>query len=228
MLQDLLLNKVLDNTMLGQKIQNGDNVSVKKKYALDATEKNPNIDGTMAEKIAKNTDTINLVKSTVENLVSLPSGSSTAADAEIIAARVGIKGEKYDTLQKSITGQIQRYRDVRVSNTKPEVDDYANTWINTAISKDTAADYEIPQIKDDETLKHDTWSSRKINDELSDLHDNLIVIDDNSENSDNKVTDKTKLLIGFSTEEVELVTMEEFNELKEEINNIKKLLENLN
>ena len=226
MLQDLLINKVLDNTMLGQKIQNGTDVSVKKRYALDATEKNPNIEGTMAEQIDKNTDTINQVKSTVENLVSLPSGASTASDAEIEAAKVGIKGEKYDTLQGSITGQIQKYRDVKVSNEKPSVDDYANTWINTSINEDTKADYAIPQINDTEILKHDTWSSRKISNELDVLNDEVIVVSDNNFN-DSNVTDKTKMMIGLNTEEVELVTMDEFEELKSEVSEIKKMLQNI-
>lgn len=60
-LQDQLMGQLRDLIQFGKKIQNTDTVTETGVYALDATEKNPNIKGTMANQIKKlNSDLANL------------------------------------------------------------------------------------------------------------------------------------------------------------------------
>lgn len=159
MLQDILMSTLIEGAALGQKIQNSDSVSEKGKFALDATEKNPAIEGTMAEDIANVTNTITRVKNTIDTIVALPDGS-VAGDGEIAAAKIGPNGEKYTTLQDAITQQIADYKGVSVSNTEPAKSSHVDVWVNTSNEDDVL---KIPQIDDTTTSEDDTWSSSKIN-----------------------------------------------------------------
>lgn len=159
MLQDILMSTLIEGAALGQKIQNSDSVSEKGKFALDATEKNPAIEGTMAEEIANVTNTITRVKNTIDTIVALPDGS-VAEDGEIAAAKIGPNGEKYTTLQDAITQQIADYKGVSVSNTEPAKSSHVDVWVNTSNEDDVL---KIPQIDDTTTSEDDTWSSSKIN-----------------------------------------------------------------
>lgn len=163
MLQDLILGKVIDSISLTQTIQNSDSVDKKGTYALDATEKNPNIEGTLAEDIANISNKITNVQNTVNAVVALPDGESTASDAEIAAAKVGPNGETYSTLQESIIGQINASKQVAVSNHEPEGDTKADIWVNSSENSESIA---LPEINDDSVSRVDTWSSFKINKEL--------------------------------------------------------------
>lgn len=163
MLQDLILGKVIDSISLTQTIQNSDSVDKKGTYALDATEKNPNIEGTLAEDIANISNKITNVQNTVNAVVALPDGESTASDAEIAAAKVGANGETYSTLQESIIGQINASKQVAVSNHEPEGDTKADIWVNSSENSESIT---LPEIDDDSVSRVDTWSSYKINKEL--------------------------------------------------------------
>lgn len=169
MLQNALLNKLIENTVLGKKIQNSNKVSEKGKYALDATEKNPNIEGTIAEDVSNISNMIVRVKNTLNKIVALPDGASTAADAEIAAAKIGPRGEEYDTLQDAITKQIEDYKGVAVSNNQPSVDSAIDVWVNTNEDDDNDEFFDLPQVDDDTVSEDDTWSSKKINDEIVNL-----------------------------------------------------------
>ena len=160
MLQDILMSVLVEEASLGQKIQNSDDVSEKGKFALDATEKNPAIEGTMAEDIANVTNTITRVKNTIDTIVALPDGS-VAEDGEIAAAKIGPSGEKYTTLQDAITQQIADYKGVSVSNTAPAKSSHIDVWVNTTDNESGVI--KLPQIDDTTTSSDDTWSSSKIN-----------------------------------------------------------------
>ena len=54
----------------------------------------------------------------------------------------------------------------------------------------------------------------------------MIVVND-IDSDDSSITDKTKLVIGLNSEEVELVTMEEFEELKKEVFDIKNMIQSI-
>ena len=49
MLQKYLMNNLIEGSTLGSKIQSSENITEKGMYALDATEKNPNVEGSMAK-----------------------------------------------------------------------------------------------------------------------------------------------------------------------------------
>lgn len=163
MLQDLLLGKLINNISLTQSIQNSDSVHQKGAYALDATEKNPNIEGTLAEGITKISNKITSVQNTVNSVVALPDGESTASDAEIAAAKVGPKGESYPTLQTSIMGQIEAAKQFSVSNHEPDLDAGIDIWVDSSKNSETIA---LPEVDDNTVSRTDTWSSYKISKEL--------------------------------------------------------------
>jgi hypothetical protein len=161
MLQDILMSMLVEESSLGKKIQDDNDISSKGKYALDATEKNPNIEGTLAEDIANITNIVTRLKSSVDTIVSLPDGS-VAEDGEIATAKIGPKGEKYSTLQEAITKQIADYKGIVVSNTKPASSSNVDVWINTSNEEDATSTIQLPEIDDDVVSDVDTWSSSKI------------------------------------------------------------------
>lgn len=187
MIQDYLIGKLIEDVTLGKKIRSDKNISVKGKYALDATEKNPNIEGTIAKAISEQSSDIELLQNSVQSLVELPEGA-TKDDGEIALAKVGIKGERYNTLGDSIREQIKTYRDVKVSNIKPEDDEYPTVWIDTSNNKENV---NLPEVKDNEISAVDTWSSSKINKEITtkvvEIPDNVVcfeITDDDDPLSD--------------------------------------------
>jgi hypothetical protein len=160
MLQEVLMKTLIDEASLGQKIQSSGDVSEKGRYALDATEKNPNIEGTIAEDLANVTNIMTRIKNTMDTMVSLPDGS-VAEDGEIAAAKIGPNGERYTTLQDAITQQISDYKGVAVSNTEPAAERHVDVWVNT--NENVGETVCIPEVDDNAVSEVDTWSSAKIN-----------------------------------------------------------------
>lgn len=176
MLHDLLMNKLFEDTTLNQKIRSSNDISTKGVYVLDATEKNPNIEDSLAEQIVDLQNQTTAIKNSVKNIIALPNGASTG-DAQIEDARIGIEGEVYDTLGDSIREQIKTYKDVSVSNTEPI--GHPKVWVNTAYNDESDNDIIIPQVNDNVTSENDTWSSKKIDDALAKLKAELIEYIDN-------------------------------------------------
>ena len=164
-LQSFLMNRLIENSAIGKKIQSGNDVSKKGQFALDATEKNPNIEDSMAEKIANLENETKKIDNSVKKIISLPNGASTG-DAQIEEAKVGIEGETYDTLGDAIREQVKTYRDVDVSNSKPT--GKARVWVNTASNDSESQDILLPQVDDNNVSDENTWSSKKIDSCLSD------------------------------------------------------------
>lgn len=169
-LQNFLIGRLMENSAIGKKIQSASDVSEKGRYALDATEKNPNIEDSMAEKIANLENETKKINNSVKRIISLPNGASTG-DAQIEDAKVGIEGESYDTLGDAIREQIQTYRDVDVSNNLPK--NKAKIWVNTADNDDAEEDILLPQVDDTHITDDNTWSSEKINNELEDIRGSI-------------------------------------------------------
>lgn len=166
MLQDVLVKALIEDALLGQKIQTSDEVSEKGKFILDATEKNPNIEGSIAEDLASIKNIITRIKTTMDTVVSLPDGS-VAEDGEIAAAKIGPEGETYSTLQDAITQQIADYKGIVVSNNEPLETSHVDVWLNTAENEGETV--KIPEIDDNNISEVDTWSSAKINGLLNTL-----------------------------------------------------------
>ena len=178
MLQDYAMASLIDAMIFGNKIQNTSNISEKGHYALDATEKNPDIEDTLAEQIADLNNKTNALKASVVKIISLPNGASTG-DGQIEDAKVGIDGETYDTLGDSIRGQITRYNPIQVSNSKP-TNSKAKVWINTSEEDSDETDLQIPEIKDKVISSTDTWSSKKINELNEALLERIRVLEANA------------------------------------------------
>ena len=70
-LQDVLMNRLIDDITLGQKITNADNVATKHTYALDAIEKNPALAGTLAYQIKDLGQQIDVERANINRLSSL-------------------------------------------------------------------------------------------------------------------------------------------------------------
>lgn len=184
MLQDYLLAKLIDDSTVGTKIRSDSNVSEKGKYALDATEKNPDIEDTLAEQIADLANTTSVLKQSVTNIIALPNGASTG-DGQIEDAKVGIEGEVYDTLGESIREQIKTYRDVDVSNNVP--DNKAKVWVNTSLNEDETEDICIPEVRDGIISSEDTWSSNKIDNKISAMGNKISLLGLTDKKYSNKV-----------------------------------------
>lgn len=170
MLHDLLMSNLFENTALGRKIRSTKDITKKGLYALDATEKNPNIEDSLAEQIANLQNQTTGIKNSVKNIIALPNGASTG-DGQIEDAKVGIEGETYDTLGDAIREQIKTYKDVSVSNVKPE--GKSKVWVNTAANDTTGNDIVIPQVNDSILSADDTWSSKQINNAINNATDEM-------------------------------------------------------
>lgn len=166
MLHDLLMSRLFENTALGQKIRSSKDVSKKGLYALDATEKNPNIENSLAEQIANLQNQTTGLKNSMKNIIALPNGASTG-DGQIEDARVGIEGETYDTLGDAIREQIKTYKDVSVSNVAPTGN--PKVWIDTSANDTSGSDIIIPQVNDSTISADDTWSSKQINNVITNV-----------------------------------------------------------
>lgn len=170
MLQDLILRQLLESRTLVSNIRSSNDISEKGRYALDATEKNPDIEDTLAEQIVELQNQTTVLKNSVTNIIALPNGASTG-DGQIEDAKIGIEGETYDTLGNAIREQIKTYKDVSVSNKEPT--GKPKVWINTSANDSSDEDILIPQIDDTTTSRDDTWSSKKINDAIQAAVDEL-------------------------------------------------------
>ena len=169
-LQSFLMNRLIENSAIGKKIRSGNDVSKKGQFALDATEKNPNIEDSMAEKIANLENETKKIDNSVKKIISLPNGASTG-DAQIEEAKVGIEGETYDTLGDAIREQVKTYRDVDVSNNKPT--GKARVWVNTASNDTESQDILLPQVDDNNVSEENTWSSKKVDSEIGEVREGL-------------------------------------------------------
>ena len=169
-LQNFLMSRLIENSAIGKKIQSGDNVSKKGQFALDATEKNPNIEDSMAEKIANLENETKRLDNSVKKVISLPNGASTG-DGQIEDAKVGIDGESYDTLGDAIREQVKTYRDVDVSNSTPT--NKARVWVNTSSNDTESQDILLPQVDDANISEENTWSGKKINEKVETIANKL-------------------------------------------------------
>lgn len=172
-LQNYLMSKLIENSAIGKKIQSSNSVSKKGQMALDATEKNPNIEGSLAEEIANLQNTADKLQASIKNLISLPNGATTG-DGQIEDAKVGIEGEAYDTLGDAIRDQIKTYRDVELSNKTPT--SKAKVWVNTSANDDDEQDIVIPQIDDENANTENTWSSKKIKSKIDEINTALAIL----------------------------------------------------
>lgn len=91
---------------------------------------------------------------------------STTGDAELIDIRVGIDGTKYASAGAAVREQIRDTHVIEVSNTEPTRDN-TQLWIKP----NEYETWEIPEIKDYDVNPDDTWSSEKINRELTMVSD---------------------------------------------------------
>lgn len=100
----------------------------------------------------------------MDTFTTLAEGSTTG-DAELIDIRVGLDGTTYLNAGTSVREQIRATRVIEVSAEEPTRDNTV-MWIN----EDHNASFDIPEIKDNDVNKSDTWSSRKIDAEVSEVN----------------------------------------------------------
>jgi len=131
------------------------------------------------------------------------------------AVQVNDNGDRLDKVlnEKLNKSEIGNYSSASVSTTTP-VSDNTQIWINP----EDEENFSVPEIKDDTVNATDTWSSRKIDQELSSLKSN---IDSNTANiKNNKISVDTSLKISGNAADAK-VTGDAINSLKEDlINNI--------
>ena len=86
------------------------------------------------------------------------------------AVQVNDNGDRLDEVlnEKLNKSEIVNYSSASVSTTTP-VSDNTQIWI----SPEDEENFSIPEIKDDTVNATDTWSSRKIDQELSSLKSNI-------------------------------------------------------
>ena len=94
----------------------------------------------------------------MDTFTKLEDGSSTG-DAELIDIRAGLDGTVYDTAGTAVREQIRQTRVIEVSDVEPTRDNTV-MWINDNYK----AEFTVPEIRDGETNREDTWSSDKLND----------------------------------------------------------------
>lgn len=86
------------------------------------------------------------------------------------AVQVNDNGDRLDDVlnEKLNKSEIGNYSSASVSTTTP-VSDNTQIWINP----EDEENFSVPEIKDDTVNATDTWSSRKIDQELSSLKSNI-------------------------------------------------------
>lgn len=186
-LQDHLLSDLMETMRFGNKIRNDSSITEIGKYALDATEKNSSVSGSLAASI-KQLDT----DLTTERLRinSLASSGTAASDGELVDIRIGIDGSTYSCAGDAVRDQIKNYRDVHIGTSKP-TNKFTSTWIDTSPASQ-AEYFMVPEIKDDSTGSADTWSSAKIQSVIDNATKDVVVSDTQPSASNVKVWIDTK------------------------------------
>ena len=107
-------------------------------------------------------------------------------------------------LQKTINSLKEKVNSLKTISVSPEtpIDENTELWIDT----DATESFSIPEINDDVTNTSDTWSSKKINDELQSL----------SNENNKKLESKVSIIEGKS-----LSTNDYTNEEKEKLKSLK-------
>lgn len=132
------------------------------------------------------------------------------------AVQVNDNGDRLDEVlnEKLNKSEIGNYSSASVSTTAP-VSDNTQIWI----SPEDEDNFSVPEIKDDTVNATDTWSSKKIDQELSSLKSN---IDSNTANiKNNKISVDTNLKISGNAADAK-VTGDAIGSLKEDVNSIKE------
>lgn len=138
------------------------------------------------------------------------------------AVQVNDNGDRLDEVlnEKLNKSEIGNYSSASVSTTTP-VSDNTQIWINP----EDEENFSVPEIKDDTVNATDTWSSKKIDQELSSLKSN---IDSNTANiKNNKISVDTNLEISGNAADAK-VTGDAISSLKEDIDNVDVQLKSYN
>ena len=157
LLQDYVMITLMNNIRLGSRIRNATNISQIGYYALDASEKNKGINGTLAYLIDQLTSALATERTRINQLAS---SGTTASDGELTDIRIGFDGKTYTTAGQAVRSQIQNYRDISVGSSAP-TQNITSVWLDTNPDKQVEGFY-VPEIKDDTINSTDTWSSSKI------------------------------------------------------------------
>jgi len=147
----------MNNIRLGSRIRNTSNITQIGYYALDASEKNKGINGTLAYLIDQLTSALATERTRINQLSAT---GVQATDGELVDIRIGFDGTSYTSAGQAVRSQIQNYRDVSVGTTAP-TQGITSVWLDTSPDKQVEGFY-VPEIKDDTVNSTDTWSSSKI------------------------------------------------------------------
>ncbi len=169
-LQDQLIQRLTDQIRLGATIRNQSNITTVGRYALDATEKNSNISGTLAYLISQLNSDLTVERNRVDML---SSSGSVSADGELLDIRIGVDGTTYTSAGEAVRQQILNRRDVYVGTSEPS-QTYVQAWVDTTPASQVESFF-VPEIKDDTVNSTDTWSSSKINTMLGNLNKDVYV-----------------------------------------------------
>lgn len=149
--------------------------------ALPANTDIPSVDGLVSEKTLSETleeyaktedvskeenarkEEIAVERARIDKFTTLPEGSTTG-DAELQDIRIGYDGTTYENAGTAVREQIKNVPRLEVGESTP-TDDSVRLWINP----DGDEEINVPEINDSEVNPEDTWSSEKINTELSQL-----------------------------------------------------------
>ena len=141
-------------------------------------------------------------------------------DAKVNETNESVSGLK--KLMNSFSEKISKLKGVIVSSEAP-TDENVELWINT----NETENFSIPEIKDDLTNELDTWSSKKINSELTSLENKTTK---NLAGKVDKVDGKALSSNDYTTEEkIKLASLKNYDdtEIKKSIGTIGENLKTL-